>query len=88
MCYSRLPQNIHAATSIIFCKVDDCSLEFLNGEGRHYYIAKGVGSKSSCVLPRAGLQEAITCVINGHHGTNMRQPHLSFVRWMTAALSS
>ena len=29
-----------------FCKADDCSLEFLNGEGRlTSYIAKGVGSK-------------------------------------------
>ena len=39
MSYFWSPWNIHAATSIIFCKVDDCSLEFLNGAGRHNYIS-------------------------------------------------
>ena len=34
-----------------------------------------------------GLQEAITCVIHGHHGTYMRQPRLFFVRPTNAALS-
>ena len=33
--YSRSLQNKHVATSIMLCKADDYSLEFLNGAGRH-----------------------------------------------------
>ena len=84
VCYSRSLQNKHVATSVIFCKADDYSLEFVNGASRHYLHSKRCQKQNVVKQGTAGGNNM--CFLRQQQNKHMATSNI-FVRPTTAALS-